>query len=100
MTSKARMIKEGDPIVVIGYDALIASMIALEDAEDLQTVLHTNGWGIIPGDCHFVKSKKIKNAWESPPKSIQKVIDQKSYHWMICLEAVPPRKAKRKRKRN
>jgi len=96
--------KKGDPIVITGYESVIADMLAKEEVEarDMSDrnacpIDTDSGWCINPADCFLVKVPKGTIIHDDLSMKVEKAIEKKGYYWAIRLETrIPNRSLKRR----
>jgi hypothetical protein len=96
--------KKGDPIMITGYESVIADMLSKEDvcSEDMscQTACPIDtdsGWYISPADCFLVKVPKGTVILDDISMKVEKAIAKKGYYWEIRLETKIPKRSQKRR---
>ena len=92
--------KKGDPILITGYESVIADMLSKEDveAEDMSNcntrpINTDSGWYINPADCFLVKVPKGTIIHDDLSMKVEKAIEKKGYYWAIRLETKIPKRS-------
>lgn len=96
--------KKGDPIMIVGYESVVADMLASEDVDSREMsdrtarpICTTGQWYINPADCFLVKVPKGTIIMDDVSARVEKAIQKKGYVWKIVLETKIPNRSKRKR---
>lgn len=92
-----RVMKKGDPIVIVGYESTIMTGIITDEGinkDDMSNPYSTarvdNDWVISPADCFLIEKDDLKHQVDDVRKKVLNANAKLGYYWMIELETKVP----------